>query len=163
MTALAFALKYWWVLAIVAVLGYAGVRIYDAGQADIQKDWDASVARGLIEVAKLKEKQVVVTTKIETVYVDRVRTIREKGDAIETVREVFVPADSGNIGGGFRLFHDAAVTGVIPESASILDAAPVPVADLADTIATNYERCHVAYATVEGLQDWILEQQKVNP
>ena len=156
-------LKYWWVLALVAVLGYAGVRIYGAGQADTKKDWDASVARGVIEVAKLKEKQVVVTTKVETVYVDRVTTIREKGDAIEVVREVFVPADSGNIGGGFRLFHDAAVTGVIPESASILDAAPVPVADLADTIATNYERCHVAYATVEGLQDWILEQQKVNP
>lgn len=156
-------LKYWWVLALVAVLGYAGVRIYGAGQADTKKDWDASVARGIIEVAKLKEKQVVVTTKVETVYVDRVTTIREKGDAIEVVREVFVPADSGNIGGGFRLFHDAAVTGVIPESASILDAAPVPVADLADTIATNYERCHVAYATVEGLQDWILEQQKVNP
>ena len=159
----ALLLRYWWVLAIVAVLGYAGVRIYDAGQEDIQKEWDASVARGIIEVAKLKEKQVVVTTKVETVYVDRVTTIREKGDAIEVVREVFVPADSGNIGGGFRLFHDAAVTGVIPESASILDAAPVPVADLADTIATNYERCHVAYATVEGLQDWILEQQKVNP
>ena len=159
----ALLLRYWWVLAIVAVLGYAGVRIYDAGQEDIQKEWDASVARGIIEVAKLKEKQVVVTTKVETVYVDRVTTIREKGYAIEVVREVFVPADSGNIGGGFRLFHDAAVTGVIPESASILDAAPVPVADLADTIATNYERCHVAYATVEGLQDWILEQQKVNP
>ena len=156
-------MKYWWILAIVALLGYAGMRIYDAGQADTKKDWDASVARGIIEVAKLKEKQVVVTTKVETVYVDRVTTIREKGDAIEVVREVFVPADSGNIGGGFRLFHDAAVTGVIPESASILDAAPVPVADLADTIATNYERCHVAYATVEGLQDWILEQQKVNP
>lgn len=163
MTALAFALKYWWVLAIVAVLGYASVRIYDAGQADTQRKWDASTAKGRKLVEELKKKQVVVTTKVETVYVDRVTTIREKGDAIEVVREVFVPADSGNIGGGFRLFHDAAVTGVIPESASILDAAPVPVADLADTIATNYERCHVAYATVEGLQDWILEQQKVNP
>ena len=145
--------------AVVMVLWWA----YAAGKESVQKDWDAAVARGVIEVAKLKEKQVVVTTKVETVYVDRVRTIREKGDAIEVVREVFVPADSGSLGGGFRLFHDAAVTGVIPESASILDAPTVPVTDLADTLASNYERCHVAYATVEGLQDWIREQQRLNP
>ena len=160
---LLFLRKYWFHLimaaAVVMVLWWA----YAAGKESVQKDWDAAVARGVIEVAKLKEKQVVVTTKVETVYVDRVRTIREKGDAIETVREVFVPVDSGSLGGGFRLFHDAAVTGVIPESASITDAAAIPIADVADTLASNYERCHVAYATVEGLQDWILEQQKVNP
>ena len=160
---LLFLRKYW--LHIVVVIGVALLlwRVYAAGQDDRQKDWDAAVARGVIEVAKLKEKQVVVTTKVETVYVDRVRTIREKGDAIEVVREVFVPADSGSLGGGFRLFHDAAVTGVIPESASITDAAAVPIADVADTLASNYERCHVAYATVEGLQDWIREQQRLNP
>mgnify|MGYP006051886379 FL=1 len=156
-------LKYWWILAIAALVTYLGFRGYDAGQEDIQKKWDASVARGIIEVEKLKKKQVVVTTKVETKYLTKTVTIREKARAIETVREVFVPVDSGSLPGGFRLFHDAAVTGVIPESASILDAAPVPVADVADTLASNYERCHVAYATVEGLQDWILEQQKVNP
>ena len=97
---LLFLRKYWFHLlmaaAVVMVLWWA----YAAGKESVQKDWDASVARGVIEVAKLKEKQVVVTTKIETVYVDRVKTIREKGDAIEVVREVFVPADSGDIGGG---------------------------------------------------------------
>jgi hypothetical protein len=164
MTAFLLFLKRYWapilgLLAVLALLWW----VYAQGKESVQKDWDAAVARGVIEVAKLKEKQVVVTTKVETVYVDRVTTIREKGDAIEVVREVFVPADSGNIGGGFRLFHDAAVTGVIPESASILDAPPVPVTDLADTLASNYERCHVAYATVEGLQDWIREQQRLNP
>ena len=160
---LLFLRKYWFHLlmaaAVVMVLWWA----YAAGKESVQKDWDASVARGLIEVAKLKEKQVVVTTKIETVYVDRVKTIREKGDAIEVVREVFVPADSGDIGGGFRLFYDATITGTIPESASITDAAAIPITDLADTIAVNHERCHVAYATVEGLQDWIREQQRLNP
>ena len=156
-------LKYWWILAIAALVTYLGFRGYDAGQEDIQKKWDASVARGIIEVEKLKKKQVVVTTKVETKYLTKTVTIREKARAIETVREVFVPVDSGSLPGGFRLFYDAAITGVIPEAASILDAAPVPVADVADTLASNYERCHVAYATVEGLQDWILEQQRLNP
>ena len=155
--------KYWLHLVALAAVITLLWWVYAQGKESVQKDWDASVARGLIEVAKLKEKQVVVTTKVETVYVDRVKTIREKGDAIETVREVFVPVDSGSLGGGFRLFHDAAVTGFIPESASIADAIPVPVTDVADTLAANYERCHVAYATVEGLQDWIREQQRLNP
>jgi len=160
---LAFLRRYW--LHIVVMLAVIGLLwwVYAQGRESVQKDWDAAVARGVIEVAKLKEKQVVVTTKVETVYVDRVKTIREKGDAIETVREVFVPVASGDLGGGFRLFHDAAVTGIVPESASISDAAPVPVTDVADTLASNYERCHVAYATVEGLQDWITEQKRLNP
>lgn len=160
---LLFLRKYWFHLlmaaAVVMVLGWA----YAAGKESVQKDWDASVARGLIEVAKLKEKQVVVTTKVEVKYIDRIKTIREKGDAIEVVREVFVPADSGNLGGGFRLFYDATLTGTIPESASITDAPAVPVADLADTIAVNHERCLIAYATAEGLQEWVREQQKINP
>lgn len=160
---LLFLRKYWFHLimaaAVVMVLWWA----YAAGKESVQKDWDAAVARGVIEVAKLKEKQVVVTTKVETKYIDRVKTIREKGDAIEVVREVFVPADSGNIGGGFRLFYDATLTGAIPESASITDAAAIPLADLADTIAINHERCLIAYATTEGLQEWIREQQRLNP
>lgn len=158
-----FMKRYWlWILIVIAIV-FLGRYVYTAGQRDVQEEWDASIARGLIEVAKLKEKQVVVTTKVETVYVDRVKTIREKSDAIETVREVFVPVDSGNLGGGFRLFHDAAVTGVIPESASITDAAAVPIADVAETVSANYERCHVAYATVDGLQEWIRAQQKLSP
>jgi hypothetical protein len=156
-------LKYWWILAIAALLGYIGVRIYDAGQADTQKDWDASVARGIIEVEKLKKKQVVVTTKVETKYLTKTVTIREKARAIETVREVFVPVDSGSLPGGFRLFYDAAITGAIPEAASITDAAPVSIADVADTHARNSELCRIAYATVEGWQEWAGEQQGLNP
>jgi hypothetical protein len=156
-------LKYWWVLAIAAVLAYMGVRVYDAGQEDIQKKWDASVARGIIEVEKLKKKQVVVTTRVETKYLTKTVTIREKARAIETVREVFVPVDSGSLPGGFRLFYDAAITGVIPEAASTTDAAPVAIADVADNHASNIERCKVAYAAVEGWQEWATDQQALNP
>jgi hypothetical protein len=160
---LLFLRRYWLHLVVLAGVLFLLWWVYAQGKESVQKDWDAAVARGVIEVAKLKEKQVVVTTKVETVYVDRVKTIREKGDAIEVVREVFVPADSGNIGGGFRLFYDATLTGAIPESASITDAAAIPLADLADTIAINHERCLIAYATTEGLQEWIREQQRLNP
>ena len=136
---------------------------YKAGQADIKKKWDASIERGRNEIEKLKQRQVVVTTKVETKYVDRVQVIREKANAIEVVREVFVPVDSGYMAGGFRLYFDSAIEGTIPDPGRIADAAPVPIATVAETHAHNAEKCLIAYETVEGWQAWAREQQRLNP
>ena len=151
-------------LAIVAGLGWKLYSIpYKAGQADNQKKWDASVERGKKEVARLQQAANKVTVKVETKYVDRVQVIREKANAIEVVREVFVPADSGSLPGAFRLFYDAALAGTVPDPARIPDAAPVPIAAVADTHARNAEKCLIAYATVEGWQAWATGQMKANP
>lgn len=151
-------------LAIVAALGWKLYSIpYKAGQANTQAKWDASVERGRIEIDRLKSEAGKVTIKTETVYVDRVKTIREKANAIEVVREVFVPADSGNLPGAFRLFYDAALAGTVPDAARIADAAPVPIATVADTHARNAEKCLIAYATVGAWQGWARQQQRANP
>ena len=163
MTALAFALKYWWVLAIVAVLGYASVRIYDAGQADTQRKWDASTAKGRKLVEELKKKQVVVTTKIETVYVDKVRTVYERGQTIVKQVPVYVPVDAPDLPGSVRVFHDAAAGGFLPDPARIPDAAPVELATFAGTVASNYTLCHADAVRFAGLQEWVREQQGLNP
>lgn len=118
---LLFLRKYWFHLimaaAVVMVLWWA----YAAGKESVQKDWDASVARGLIEVAKLKEKQVVVTTKVETVYLDRVTTVKEKGDVIVKQVPVYIPADSCALPAGYRILHDSAAKGVVPDSLDGVD------------------------------------------
>jgi hypothetical protein len=132
------------------------------GKHGVQADWDASVARGRAEVARLTSEAGKVTVKYQTKTVEKIVTIREKARAIETVREVFVPVDSGTLPGGFRLFYDAALTGAIPDPASITDAAPVPIADVADTHARNAELCRIAYATVDGWQSWAAEQAAVH-
>lgn len=133
------------------------------GEKGKQAEWDASVARGRAEVARLISEAGKVTVKYETRTVEKIVTIREKARAIETVREVFVPVDSGSLPGGFRLFYDAAITGSIPDTASIADAAPVPIADVADTHAKNTELCRIAYATVDGWQSWAEHQARINP
>lgn len=151
-------------LAIVAGLGWKLYSIpFKAGQTSTQAKWDASVERGRQEVDRLKAAAGRVTIKTETVYVDRVKTIREKANAIEVVREVFVPADSGTLPGAFRLFYDAAIAGAVPDAAGITNAAPVPIATVADTHARNSEKCLIAYATVTAWQDWARQQQKANP
>lgn len=156
-------LRYWWVLAIVALVTYAGFRVYDAGQEDIQKKWDASVARGIIEVQKMKEKQVVVTTRVETKYIDRIKTIREKGDVIVQKVPVYIPADTPDFPGGFRVLLDGAATGIVPDAGSELDAAPVPAQTLAASVADNYGTCLANAEQLIGLQEWVREQQALNP
>lgn len=155
----------WAYLAIflLAAGWYYGHTRYSAGQADVQVKWDESITRGKAEVERLKAEAGKVTIRVETKYIDRIKTIREKGDTIVQVREVFVPVDSGYLSGGFRLFYDAAIQGAVPDPAGIPDAAAVPIADVADTHAHNAKLCRIAYATVEGLQEWVNEQKRLNP
>lgn len=152
----------WAVIALVACGWWYGQAQYDAGQAETQAQWDASVERGRQEVARLTEAAGKVTVKVETRTVEKIVTIREKARAIETVRQVFVPVDSGSLPGAFRLFYDAAITGSIPDAAGIADAAPVSIADVADTHARNAELCRIAYATVDGWQSWAAEQAAIH-
>jgi hypothetical protein len=153
-----------WVAAILFLAGwYYGHTRYNAGQTDVKAKWDESVARGKAEVERLKKEAGEVTVRVETKYIDRVKVVREKGEVIVQVREVFVPVDSGYLSGGFRLFYDSALQGAVPDPAGIPDAAPVPVADVADTHAHNAQLCRIAYATVEGWQEWAAEQKRLNP
>lgn len=153
-----------WVWAVIALLvaGWLyGQHQYGAGESARQAQWDAQKAKDQAEIARLTALRSKVTVKVETVYVDRIKVVTEKARVIEKVREVFVPTDSGSLPGAFRLFYDGALTGTVPEASAIPDAAPVPIADVADTHARNAELCRIAYATVDGWQSWAAEQVKV--
>lgn len=155
-----------WVWVGAALLGvtlYWGHTRYEAGELAVQAKWDESVAAGKAEVERLKAEAGKVTVRVETKTVEKIVTIREKARVIYQDREIFVPADSGMLPGGFRVYFDAATQNTIPDAASIANAAPVAVTDVADTYAYNAEQCRVAYATVEGWQEWAKEQQRVNP
>lgn len=149
----------WGAIFIACALSFFGG--CQTGAERVQDKWDESVERGKREVARLTAEAGKVTVKVETQFVDRVKVVREKARAIETVREVFVPVDSGSLPGAFRLFYDGAITGTVPDPAGIPDAAPVPVTDVADTHAANIEKCRIAYATVEGWQEWATAQAAV--
>lgn len=94
--------------------------------------------------SKTTEKAVEIR-EVETIkYVDRVKTIREKADVIEKQVYVYLPRGTADFPGGFRMLHDAAATGIpIAEGVSRDDAYPVPAADAASTIASNYADCRV--------------------
>lgn len=75
-------------------------------------------------------------------------------------REVptYVPATDCPLSGGFRVLHDASAAAAVPDPARIADAAPVPAADAAATVAPNNIAHNACADQVEGLQAWIRAQ-----
>ncbi len=154
----------WVGLALMAAGLWYGHLRYKAGEASTQVKWDKAIAAGQVELARLKAEAGKITVKTETVYVDRIKTIREKGDAIVREVPVFVPAGACTLPGGFRLLHDAAAGGQsLPDRAGIADAAPIDAQVVATTVAVNYGTCHETSARLTGLQDWVRAQCKINP
>ncbi len=159
------------VIALLGVLAFFGWRIhaygearYAAGQANVQAKWDKDNARQQKELERLRTAAAKVTVRTEIQYIDRVKVIKEKGDAIVREIPVFVPAGSGQLGGGFRLLHDAAANGgPVPDAAGIAHAAPVPAQDVAATVLVNYPSAHKTAARLTALQDWVYEQCRLNP
>lgn len=137
---------------------------YEAGQANVQADWDKSVEKGRVRLAELKAAAGRVTVRTETVYVDRIKTIRLRGEEIVREVQVFVPAGSAELSGGFRLFHDAAAGNQpLPDAAAITHAAPVDAQTVARTVADNYAASHEIAQRLTSLQDWVRDQCKANP
>ncbi len=150
-------------LLVGAGLWYGSTR-YNAGEGSKQAEWDAAVERGQAELARLRAESGKITIQTETVYVDRVRTIREKGD--EVIREipVYIPADSPDLAGNWRLFHAAAVgEGPLPDPAGLTDAVPVGAQAFAATVAANYARFNENAARLTALQSWVRAQCRANP
>lgn len=146
---------------LMALLGGAGYYLYDLGRDHKQLEWDAAIARGTALVNDLKAQANAVTTVTETVYVDRVQTITEKGKIIREQIPIYIPSDSAYLPGGFRLLHDAAASNTIPSPTGIPDAAPVGVAEATATITGNYEACLKNSLTLESLQTWVRKQREV--
>jgi hypothetical protein len=131
----------WCLVALLAGAWiYAGHRETNARHA-VQARWDAEVAAARARAAKQKSESDVRTARVETRVVERVRVVRERAAAIVKEVPIYVPVDSCPLSGGFRVLHDAAAAGVLPDPARIPLAAPVPAQAVAGTVAGNYATC----------------------
>lgn len=150
-------------VAIAAPIKRYGDGRHADGKAEVQAKWDKSIERGRIRVEELKAAAGRVTVKTETVYVDRIKTIREKGDVIERRIPYYVSADAGDLPGGWRLLHDDAAAGTVSDTADLAHAAPVTAQAAAGAVIDNYGTCHETSQRLTSLQDWVRAQCKVNP
>lgn len=112
-------------------------------------------------------QQAQMSERVVTVYVDRVRTVRERGATITREIPIHVTAKADAacpVPAGFVRVHDAAAQGVpIDPSAGDPDA-PVPglaLSGVAAAVAGNYTICHETAAQLTALQDWVRGLQAI--
>jgi len=131
------------------------------GKRSVQKDWDAAKTTASATKSAIVAESAKVTERVETVYVDRIVTVREKANAIIKEVPIYVPSGGCELSGGFRLLHDAAATNSIPQTSRIPYATTVPAQTLARTVTENYGTCHEVRVTLVALQEWVREQRQV--
>ena len=81
------------------------------GRAGPSKELASLKANIVKAVAQADQKSAEVTAKVTTQYVDRIVTVKEKGEAIEKKVTVYVPRDVCELPASFRSLHNAAATG----------------------------------------------------
>jgi hypothetical protein len=117
-------------------------------RAEYKKQADAVDEKREAISEPIAKKSEAAQEKIRTVF----KTITKEVT-------VYVKATDCPMSGGFRVYHDAAANGEVPDPSSIPDAATVPAPDAAKTVAANYGACLQTSERLTGLQDWVKAQQ----
>lgn len=157
-----------WVLwlALAALVTASAGWGYTRGAAAVQDRWDKRTAEQSSVVALVRQRQVEVTERVVTEYVDRVRVIEREADAVIREVPVYVPTQcdpDGRLPAGWRVQHDAAASGEPADPARFADAAPVAPDAAAETVARNYLACRLNAEQLIALQAWVREQSAVVP
>lgn len=134
-------------------LGYTTWREHqrELGREEIR----AQAAR---EAQTADTKREIITQVVEREVVRRVKDIQVVTETIIKEVPVYVPLDSPPLPGGFRLLHDAAASGEVPNPAALPDAAPATAQDVAATVSANYGTCRLYAARVKGWEEWARQQ-----
>ncbi len=144
--------------ALILALVVGG--IYAKGRNDTYRAWRAKETERQLAEAK---RRVALQAQIDTLASDleaarAARQVITRTITREVPRYVQSPpaqcADAGLHAGGFRVLHDAAAGGVVPDAARLADAPAVDARAAADTIAGNYGTCLEWREQVIGWQRW---------
>lgn len=157
---IALALRYWpQIVGALAVLLIVG-GTYRAGVVH-ERDRQALAAAQQRELRLRVEERLRAETDRLAADLEAARAQRQITTRIitrEVPRYVREPApacaDAGLHSGGFRVLHDAAAAGVVPDPARVADAPAVEAGAAAGTIADNYAACLDWRAQVIGWQQW---------
>lgn len=138
--------------------------VYMVGGIANEESWQKKVLEQQVEIAQLKEKEAVVTTKVVTKYIDKLTVVKETNDAIS--KYVTNEADAKcQLPNSYSVLHDAAAKNELPDSAGATDArtSEVKLSEATTAVIANYGLCHQNTQQLKALQEWIREQQKLNP
>lgn len=135
---------------------------YETYKANNEKEKAEIVARN----KELESKSSEVTVEVVTKYVDRIKTVKEKGEEIVREVPIYITKESDakcSIPLGFVRAHDSAARGEkVSEAAGASNerATDLKLSEATETITGNYGTCNQIAQQLRSLQEWIREQER---
>ena len=120
--------------------------------------YDKAQAEYAVQAKKADDKREAVAPVVEAAHQKALAKIVTVTQTIIKEVPIYVKATDCAMPGGFRVLHDAAAHGTVPDPARIADAASAPAADVASTGASNYGTCHETAQRLTDLQAWVRAQ-----
>jgi len=141
-------------LAIMGVLTGAYLHVKQLGREEV-------IAELLQQTVAVNTARAAIAPPIEKKVVQKITEYKVVTETILKEVPVYVKATDCPMSPGFRVLHDAAADGRLPDPTSIPDAAPASAQDVASTVVANYGTCNKALTLVNGWQEWADEQAKL--
>lgn len=141
--------------------------VYMEGVMTTNDYWKIRELEYKATIAQYEASAGDVSHTVEIRYVDRVRTIIEKGKDNERVVTVYVPqhVDSAcTINNGFVVLHNGAAAGEkVPETPGPTndEASGIRLSEVEEIVVKNYNKYHQVAAQLEELQNWVIEQREL--
>jgi hypothetical protein len=146
-----------WLLYIALALAlWAGYAAWRSHQQEL--GYQRAVAEFKAQAQAADAAREVVTQIVEREVVKTVSDVQVVTETIIKEVPVYVQADLPPLPAGFRVLHDAAARGEVPQPAAIPDAAAVAPAAAARTIVTNYGACLENAERLRAFQQWATQQ-----
>ena len=142
------------IMLVVTLFGagvYQGIRIGESSCREAVIESERHTVQAVTE-------QVLVTDKVITDYSKSIGQVQKRSR--EILRNAKVD-DSIILPSSFLVFHDSDSKNTVPSSTDFANASPVSIADVTETINTNYGTCQENIAQLQSLQDWIRQQAKI--
>jgi hypothetical protein len=150
---------------IIGVILTAG-GIFISGGIWTQREFLEAVEKQKQEIARLEKASGEITTKVEKVYIERTKVIKEKGDVIIEKVPEYISKDADakcDVPNGFVVLHNSAVKNEVPNTPREFNekSSGVELSTVGKTVAGNYTTCNEVREQLRSLQDWVKEQEKL--
>jgi len=116
------------------------------------------------EIQVIVQKQEVITERVVTKYITKIKEVRETNEQIQNL----ITTENDHmctLPESFRVLHDAAAEGTVPNATAAADGTPsgIALSDAERTIVGNYGQYQEVAEQLKALQEWVAEQKKLNP
>lgn len=147
------------VIGVVFMAAYT-FGVYQGGYQKGLAESEITIANYEKEILKLeaekKKAQEKTSIKIETKYIETVKTVKEK-EKVYVDRATNDVVSTGELSAGWVYVHDAAARGVHAEAAPASDGTPSGIEDnqALAIVTENYSICRTDQERLRSLQEWI--------